>query len=219
MKQKHIYINIINEALKKIFQELSENIFIKNEYRLYFIKQDEKIISKDNILITDNKTMILKDLDTKNFNHTYYININSDRLENIEKLEGTTIIGVPFKISDLMNRIKNSLTSQKIKKKKLIEFKNFIYDPSNRSFYNQNSTLRFTEKENAIFNYLFTNRNKKIYKKELLNEIWKYGSDIDTHTLETHIYSLRKKISDKFGFEKIINYAEKNGYFIDIQKL
>ena len=219
MKQKHIYINIINEALKKIFQELSENIFIKNEYRLYFIKQDEKIISKDNTLITDNKTMILKDLDTKNFNHTYYININSDRLENIEKLEGTTIIGVPFKISDLMNRIKNSLTSQKIKKKKLIEFKNFIYDPSNRSFYNQNSTLRFTEKENAIFNYLFTNRNKKIYKKELLNEIWKYGSDIDTHTLETHIYSLRKKISDKFGYEKIINYAEKNGYFIDIQKL
>ena len=219
MKQKHIYINIINEVLKKIFQELSENIFIKNEYRLYFIKQDEKIISKDNTLITDNKTMILKDLDTKNFNHTYYININSDRLENIEKLEGTTIIGVPFKISDLMNRIKNSLTSQKIKKKKLIEFKNFIYDPSNRSFYNQNSTLRFTEKENAIFNYLFTNRNKKIYKKELLNEIWKYGSDIDTHTLETHIYSLRKKISDKFGYEKIINYAEKNGYFIDIQKL
>jgi len=219
MKQKHIYINIINEALKKIFQELSENIFIKNEYRLYFIKQDEKIISKDNTLITDNKTMILKDLDTKNFNHTYYININSDRLENIEKLDGTTIIGVPFKISDLMNRVKNSLTSQKIKKKKLIEFKNFIYDPSNRSFYNQNSTLRFTEKENAIFNYLFTNRNKKIYKKELLNEIWKYGSDIDTHTLETHIYSLRKKISDKFGFEKIINYAEKNGYFIDIQKL
>ena len=219
MKQKHIYINIINEVLKKIFQELSENIFIKNEYRLYFIKQDEKIISKDNTLITDNKTMILKDLDTKNFNHTYYININSDRLENIEKLDGTTIIGVPFKISDLMNRVKNSLTSQKIKKKKLIEFKNFIYDPSNRSFYNQNSTLRFTEKENAIFNYLFTNRNKKIYKKELLNEIWKYGSDIDTHTLETHIYSLRKKISDKFGFEKIINYAEKNGYFIDIQKL
>ena len=219
MKQKHIYINIINEVLKKIFQELSENIFIKNEYRLYFIKQDEKIISKDNTLITDNKTMILKDLDTKNFNHTYYININSDRLENIEKLEGTTIIGVPFKISDLMNRIKNSLTSQKIKKKKLIEFKNFIYDPSNRSFYNQNSALRFTEKENAIFNYLFINRNKKIHKKELLNEIWKYGSDIDTHTLETHIYSLRKKISDKFGYEKIINYAEKNGYFLDIQKL
>ena len=219
MKQKHIYINIINEALKLIFQELSENTFIKNEYHFYFIKQDEKIISKDNTLITDNKTLILKHLETKNFNHAYYININSDRLENFEKLEGTTIISVPFKISDLMNRVQNSLTSQKIKKKKLIEFKNFIYDPSNRSFYNQNSALRFTEKENAIFNYLFTNRNKKIHKKELLNEIWKYGSDIDTHTLETHIYSLRKKISDKFGYKKIINYAEKNGYFLDIQKL
>ena len=219
MKQKHIYINIINEALKLIFQELSENIFIKNEYHFYFIKQDEKIVSKDNILITDNKTMILKDLETKIFNHAYYININSDRLENIEKLEGIIIVSVPFKISDLMNRVVNSLTSQKIKKKKLIEFKNFIYDPSNRSFYNQNSALRFTEKENAIFNYLFINRNKKIHKKELLNEIWKYGSDIDTHTLETHIYSLRKKISDKFGYEKIINYAEKNGYFLDIQKL
>ena len=219
MKQKHISINISNEALKLIFQELSENIFIKNEYCFYFIQQDEKIISKDRTLITDNETMILKDIDPKNYSHIYYININSDRLTDIEKLERVTIIGVPFKLSDLMSRVENSLTSQKTKKKKLIEFKNFIYDPSNRSFYNQNAVLRLTEKENAIFNYLFINRNKKIHKKELLNEIWKYGSDIDTHTLETHIYSLRKKISDKFGYEKIINYAEKNGYFLDIQKL
>ena len=75
------------------------------------------------------------------------------------------------------------------------------------------------EKENAIFNYLVTKRNKKIDKNELLNEIWKYGNDIDTHTLETHIYSIRKKIFNKFGYEKVINFNEKSGYFLDIQKL
>ena len=51
-------------------------------------------------------------------------------------------------------------------------------------------------------------------KKYILNQIWKYASNVDTHTVETHIYRLRKKISDLFDDEKFI-LSHKNGYYID----
>ncbi|MBD1159619.1 helix-turn-helix domain-containing protein, partial [Pelagibacterales bacterium SAG-MED19] len=49
---------------------------------------------------------------------------------------------------------------------------------------------------------------------ELQKKVWKYGSDLDTHTVETHIYRLRKKIKEKFNDEKFI-LSSKKGYFID----
>ncbi len=219
MKPKHIYLNFNNETLKSIFQELSENIFSKNEFNFYFLKKDEAINSNNKTIITDNEDIILKNIHDKDFNHFYYISVNSELSKNISKYEDVTIIKAPFKVPDLIRRIVNIFSSQQLKKNKLIELGNFIYDSSNRSFYNETLTLRFTEKENAIFNYLVTNRNKKIDKNELLNEIWKYGNDIDTHTLETHIYSIRKKFFNKFAYERIINFNEKSGYFLDIQKL
>ena len=49
---------------------------------------------------------------------------------------------------------------------------------------------------------------------DLQKNIWHYSSDMETHTVETHVYRLRKKISDKFKDENFI-LSEKNGYFID----
>ena len=58
------------------------------------------------------------------------------------------------------------------------------------------------------------NRGKKpLQKKIILEKVWKYSSDADTHTVETHIYRLRKKISDKFNDEKFI-INTKDGYLI-----
>ena len=59
--------------------------------------------------------------------------------------------------------------------------------------------------------YLWDNNLLKI----LLKEIWSYSEGIDTHTLETHIYSLRKKIADNLTLKNLINFEEKKGYFLD----
>ena len=51
-------------------------------------------------------------------------------------------------------------------------------------------------------------------KKELLSKVWNYGDGIDTHTLETHIYTLRKKIKKKLNFSNLVSHEE-TGYFIN----
>ena len=66
-----------------------------------------------------------------------------------------------------------------------------------------------------IFEYLLENSNQYITKKVLLKEIWSCSEGIDTHTLETHIYSLRKKIADNLTLKNLINFEEKKGYFLD----
>ena len=55
----------------------------------------------------------------------------------------------------------------------------------------------------------------EMFMKILLKEIWSYTDSIDTHTLETHIYSLRKKVSENLTLKKLINFEEKKGYFLD----
>ena len=57
------------------------------------------------------------------------------------------------------------------------------------------------------------NENKPISKKNILKKVWKYADDVDTHTIETHIYRLRKKILNKFKDENFI-INSKDGYFI-----
>jgi DNA-binding response OmpR family regulator len=57
------------------------------------------------------------------------------------------------------------------------------------------------------------NDKKPLSKNKLLKKIWKYSDQADTHTVETHIYRLRKKIFSKFNDEKfIVNFKE--GYSI-----
>ena len=73
-----------------------------------------------------------------------------------------------------------------------------------------------TEKEIQLLE-LFLNNKKPISKENILSKIWNYAADADTHTVETHIYRLRKKISEKFLDEKFI-LNNKEGYFFEKKK-
>ena len=72
--------------------------------------------------------------------------------------------------------------------------------------------LSLTEKEIDIIIYL-SKVNKAVKIDKLQKKIWNYQNEIETHTVETHIYRLRKKISDIFNDNKFI-VSEKNGYQI-----
>ena len=75
------------------------------------------------------------------------------------------------------------------------------------------SELKLTEKEINTITYL-SNSNKPVSVDELQKNVWSYQSDIETHTVETHIYRLRKKIFTCFGDSGLI-VSKKNGYQID----
>ena len=95
------------------------------------------------------------------------------------------------------------------------KFKMFTYDPRNRTLFNKNILIRFTEKESNIFEYMLLNCNEYITKKVLLEKVWSYSEHVDTHTLETHIYSLRKKIAKNLTLQGLINFEEKKGYILN----
>ena len=118
-------------------------------------------------------------------------------------------------MSDIYRRIENYLIQIDINNKRIIKYKNFSYDPSTRKLINQFTFLRLTEKESQIFNCLMQNTDSYITKKDLLNKVWSYGDGIDTHTLETHIYALRKKIDLKLNIKNLVMFEEKKGYYIN----
>ena len=72
--------------------------------------------------------------------------------------------------------------------------------------------LKLTEKETNIIIFLFKSK-KPVGVNQLQNEVWSYQSDLETHTVETHIYRLRKKIYKKFSDNNFI-ISEKDGYKI-----
>jgi DNA-binding response OmpR family regulator len=94
-----------------------------------------------------------------------------------------------------------------------MSFKTLSYDESSRRIFNDTISLILTEKENEIFYFLLVSESG-VSKNVLLKNIWKYNESIDTHTLETHIYSLRKKLEKKLEIKDILEHKE-SGYFLN----
>ena len=81
-----------------------------------------------------------------------------------------------------------------------------------KKFSKSENFIILTEKEIQLLE-LFLNNNKPISKDKILSSVWNYSTDADTHTVETHIYRLRKKIADKFMDNNFIN-NNKDGYYL-----
>jgi len=94
-----------------------------------------------------------------------------------------------------------------------INIKNYELNLNSKFFSKEGLSIKLTEKEIEIILYLYQNKTKHNVM-DLQKNIWHYSSDMETHTVETHVYRLRKKISDRFKDENFI-LSEKNGYFID----
>ena len=89
-------------------------------------------------------------------------------------------------------------------------------DLNSREISLKNIILKLTEREIEILVYLNeSNAPQRI--ENLQKEVWGYASDLETHTVETHIYRLRKKIKETFNDENLIT-SEKNGYLIKWKK-
>ena len=93
-----------------------------------------------------------------------------------------------------------------------IRINNYIIDRNSREILTKHARLKLTEKEINTITYL-SKSNKPVSIDELQEMVWGYQSDIETHTVETHIYRLRKKIFNTFDDNELI-ISKKNGYQI-----
>ena len=123
------------------------------------------------------------------------------------------ILRYPMDIHVLIEKINIQLIKNKYNFQSKLKVKNYFIDLNSRTISNNNNTLKLTEREIDII--FFLNENKDPQKiNDLQNKVWKYSSDLETHTVETHIYRLRKKMYDYFKDKKFIISTDK-GYFIE----
>ena len=187
---------IINyNSLYEIFDDLKENLpfkTIKFKNENDFLK-DNSLDKRKSLIILNKKTKLL-------FNHGLHES-------NILYLND-----LPLSFEKLLEKININLIKLRYSLQSKIIIKDFQLDINSKHLSKLGITLKLTEKEIEIILYL----NKKKINcdiADLQKNIWGYSTNIETHTVETHIYRLRKKIDKVFKDKKFI-VSQKNGYLI-----
>ena len=119
----------------------------------------------------------------------------------------------PIKFNKLIEKLNIQSLKQQFNDQSEINIKNYSININSREMTLNNLKLKLTEKEVNIIMYL-SKIEKPTTVEELESEVWGYQPDIETHTVETHIYRLRKKILKTFSDKNFIN-SKKNGYQIN----
>ena len=174
----------------------SLDIKISNNYDVLFVHQD---YLKESFIIK-----FLKESDK------IKILASSTNSHNAEIFANTLLL--PTFIKDINNIIENSVAKKNFNKSSSIKIKDYILDKNEKKLIKNNIYISLTEKEIQLLE-LFIKNNKATNKDKILNEVWKYAADADTHTVETHIYRLRKKVKHKFADENFI-LNDTTGYLI-----
>ena len=170
-----------------VMKELEENLNFE-----IFKASDEKTLDK------------IKD-DLKN-----YLIITSKKINNMNNqfiLDKT-----PIKFIKLIERFNVQFLKVNFIEKSELNIGKYKIDLNSRELILKKNVLKLTEKETNILIYL-SKSNNAVGVDQLQSQVWQYHSDLETHTVETHIYRLRKKILNTFNDNNFI-LSKKNGYQI-----
>ena len=143
-----------------------------------------------------------------------FIVLTTENFDNnlIDKKQIIKIENYPFNLFSLVEKINSNLLMQQYDFQSNINIKEYTLNINSRVFSSKNNMLKLTEREIEIL--LFLKKQKDpININVLQKEVWGYAEDSETHTVETHVYRLRKKIKETFSDEKFILNNE-NGYSI-----
>ena len=121
-------------------------------------------------------------------------------------------IKIPFQINYFFQQINKIFSQAEYQERSFIQIMNLNLDLNDRSISDGKSKLKLTEKEIEFITYL-KNSKEPVKINNLLENVWKYSKDIETHTIETHVHRLRKKFQEKFNLNDVIK-NNKDGYFI-----
>ena len=192
-----------------------QNVFIINFNSLYEILDEIKENLSFKIINLKNDEDLEKKLDLNKLDYLVISKTSHKLLRNINITDKNflDINDLPLSFKKLLELINIKLIKLKFNQQSKIIIKGYELNLNSKFFSKGNLKLKLTEKEIEIILYL---NDKKIKHNvaDLQKNIWDYSTNIETHTVETHIYRLRKKISDLFKDEKFI-LSHKNGYFID----
>lgn len=175
--------NTLYEILKELDDKINFEVINVN---------DEKFLK--NLISSSNKYLIITKKQKINFN-------NQVALEEF-----------PIKLNKFIEKLNIQFLRQQFNDQSKFKVNDYIIDLNSRYIFSENKKLKLTEKEINTILYL-KKKNKVISIKELQKKVWGYQSDLETHTVETHIYRLRKKFLTEFKDENFI-LSRAHGYKI-----
>jgi hypothetical protein len=191
-----------------------QNVFIINFNSLYEILDEIKENLSFKIIKIENEEDFEKKLDLDRLDYlviskTYHKLLLNN---NITDKNFLAFNDLPLSFKKLLELINTKLIKLKFNQQSKITIKSYELNLNSKFFSKDGLKLKLTEKEIEIILYL-NDKDIKHNVEDLQKNIWGYAANMETHTVETHIYRLRKKISDLFKDEKFI-LSHKNGYFI-----
>ena len=208
---------IISIFGNQIFSEIMKELKFFSKYNIKF-HDDLSLLTNSN---QSNKELCIFFVNEKNkkefqklgeiyfpliaiFQNSTFKNIFSGK--HIERLN------MPFKVFDLEKKIILLISKYEFKKSSIINLRSYIIDRNERKIKKDGLELQLTEKE-IDFLILFSQNGKPLSRNFILKNVWYYSSKSDTHTVETHIHRLRKKILEKFNDNNFIKNNDR-GYYI-----
>jgi hypothetical protein len=197
IKQKLYIIDfeILFNILDEIKNILSFQIFNYNNLDIFLKLLNSDQVNLDSCLIV-----------TKNQNK----NIFKDKIIDNKSL--FFLDDLPIELNKIIEKINVHLIKKKYNYQSKIDLKEYTINLNSRIISQNKKNLKLTEKEINIILFLSKNEKPQSINK-LQNEVWGYSSGLETHTVETHIYRLRKKIKYTFSDNKFI-LSHNDGYLI-----
>jgi hypothetical protein len=193
-----------NNSLKEIQDYLSFNLVTLDNFKDYNHLESYQgmLIHEDAFKEKNFKNII------KNLNINKIILHHSKKIEGIENIEK---LSLPTSFDQINKVVLSNIVKKKFKTNSSLKINDYKLDKNLRRLIKNSVYLELTEKEIELIELL--KKKSFIKKKVILSTIWRYSDDADTHTVETHIYRLRKKIKDIFNDDAFIK-SSKKGYTI-----
>ena len=184
----------------------TQNLIIYKFSSLYHILEELNLDLNFGISFA-NDTKSLNDKIVKNTNNLILSNKTYSDIQNQLILDNT-----PIKIIKLIEKINIEFLKLQFNSQSQVKINSYTIDINSREMMKNNIKLKLTEKEINTISYLLK-LNKPVSIDKLQEHVWSYQPDVETHTVETHIYRLRKKIFSTFKDNEFI-ISKKNGYQI-----
>ena len=195
--------------LQKLSYSLSvgiQNLIIYKLNSLYHILEELDLDLNFKISCVDQENSLNHELN----NHNNNLIISNEKHPDINNQ--IVLENLPINIFKLIEKINIQFLKLQFNSQSSVKVNNYIINLNSREMLINGTKLKLTEKEINTIIYL-SKSNKLVSIDELQKKVWSYQSNMETHTVETHIYRLRKKILSTFNDEEFI-VSKKNGYQI-----
>ncbi|MDC3063453.1 winged helix-turn-helix domain-containing protein [Alphaproteobacteria bacterium] len=204
MQKKFVIIEndkLLNDLIVQQMPIVFENYFNIKFLKSYNINVVSEFNTIDltivNFKFIKDDSNILLDLENRKKSKIIIVYDNQVERSQLKKYSNYNFVVKPFKLNQMIDIIRDFFISYETHQKNIKITNNLIFRPETKLLLNKKSNviINLTEKESRLLNFILENKDNVLKKDEILIKVWGITERINTHTLETHIYSLKKKLN------------------------